>query len=147
MAKSSFLILAVGAFAMQVCFSGNVLGGELSAGPGLNISQAIEVCKASGQRQYLSMLVCPGDSHPTFKRIGSFGTRDPYPGDLSQAKADEILLRLISDPTLQSGEPDFHMVDGYEVVCPTSSTIIYMDLYHCGQDLPVTAPPGFTLLR
>ena len=147
MTKASFLTLVGGSLAMQACFAGNTLGGELLSGPGLSISQAIEVCEASGQRQYLSMLVCPGNFHPTFKRVGSFGTRDPYPGDLPQAEADEILLRLISDPTLHPGEPDFHMVDGYEVVCPGSSTMIYMDLYHCGQEFPTTAPPGFTLLR
>lgn len=84
-----------GLLAVGSSLAGVVSDGELQEGPGLNAAQAVEVCEARGQRQYLSMLVCPDDSHPTFKRVGSFGTRDPYPGDLPQEKADEILLRLI----------------------------------------------------
>ena len=139
--------LLCGLFAIGSSLAVDVSDSDLQEGPGLNAAQAIEVCGARGQRQYLSMLVCPDHSHPTFKRVGSFGTRDPYPGDLPQEQADEILLRLISDSTLKPGEPDFHMVDGYEVECPGSSALIYMDMYHCGQELQPVVPPGFTLLR
>ena len=127
--------------------AGSAAGEELQEGPGLSVTEAIEVCEARGQRNYLSKLVCPDNSHPTFRRVGSFGTRDPYPGDLPPEKADEILLRLIRDPTLKPGEPHFHMVDGYEVECPGRRTMIYMDMYHCGQELQPLVPPGFTLLR
>ena len=141
------LTLFVGIFAMQTSFAGTVGDDEPVPGPGLNVAEAIEVCDARGQRQYLSMLVCPDRSHPSFKRVGSFGTRDPYPGSLSMEEADEILLRLMGDPSLQPGDPHFHMVDGYEVQCPESSAMIYMDLYHCDQEFPTIVPRGFTLQR
>lgn len=140
------LTLLSGMFAMQAS-AGIVGDDEPAPGAGMSVAEAIEVCDARGQRQYLSMLVCPDHSHPSFKRVGSFGTRDPYPGNLSTEEADEVLLRLMGDPSLQPGDPHFHMVDGYEVQCPKSSAMIYMDLYHCDQELPTVIPPGFTLQR
>ena len=147
MAKYRFLKILVGILAMQGSLVCNAADSDHSTAPGLSVKEAIEVCRAQGQRQYLSKLICPDASHPTFKRVGSFGTRDPYPGNLTQAEADKIILRLMGDPTLEPGDPHFHMVDGYEVDCPSGSTMIYMDFYHCDQELPSVVPPGFTIQR
>lgn len=142
---SRLWLLLAGLLVPAAAVAGEVEEG--AKGPGLTAAEAIEVCEPEGQRQYLASLVCPDSSHPTFERQGSFGMRSPFPGPLSSEEANALLLRLMGDPTLRPGEPDFHMVDGYEVVCPDSTVFVYMDMYHCDAEGPPPAPPGFTLLR
>jgi hypothetical protein len=55
----------------------------------------------SGEREYLSRLICPDGSQPYFYRIGSFGY-GPYGT----------------------------MLDGYNVICGSDSITVFMDMYH-----------------
>ncbi|MGE0421347.1 MAG: hypothetical protein AB7O88_03740 [Reyranellaceae bacterium] len=75
----------------------------------------VRVYRPSGQRAYLSRLVCAGGGAPTFSRIGSF-VLGPY-GTI---------------------------VDAYNVACGASASRVFMDMYHPGyvERRPV---PGFTI--
>lgn len=66
-----------------------------------------------GQHAYLRRLTCVDGSTPTFARAGNYG-----PG------------------------PFTTIIDGYEVRCPGSTTMIFMDMYHAGY-VERRAVPGF----
>ncbi|MBI3373963.1 MAG: CHAT domain-containing protein [Betaproteobacteria bacterium] len=51
--------------------------------------------------------------------------------------------RVVGYGVIKPGEPDVHIVDGYEVTCGNSKQMIYMDMYHCEQPPPTSPPPGF----
>ena len=42
-----------------------------------------------------------------------------------------------------SGDPDLHIVDGYQVSCGETKRMVYMDMYHCKQASPTKVPAGF----
>ena len=71
--------------------------------------------RPSGQRAYLARLVCADGNPPSFQRKGSFG-----PG------------------------PYTSIIDGYEVDCAGTKTLIFMDMYHPGYVERRPVPP-FTI--
>ncbi len=115
------------------------------SGLGRTKATAIEVCRPQGERAYLSQLECAGGERPKYRRVGSFGPRTPVPPARSDADVTAQLKRALSARALRPGEPDIHIVDGYEVVCNDATHMIYMDMYHCEQPAPTVAPPGFRL--
>jgi hypothetical protein len=117
-----------------------------AAGYGLSKAEAIEVCYPEGQRQYLARLVCPDRSHPRFERAGSVGPRQEMPDEMSETMMRELLADMREPRKREPGEPDFHIVDAYEVDCGGTATTLYLDMYHCAQERPTRAPEGFTIL-
>lgn len=115
-------------------------------GYGLSEAEAIEVCKPMGQRQYLARLLCPDSRHPEFARTGSVGPRQEIPEDASDETLDAMMADMFKPRKLQPGEPDYHIVDAYEVACGEQVTVLYLDMYHCAQDRPDRAPAGFTII-
>lgn len=75
----------------------------------------VRVHTPSGQRAYLSRLVCPGGGTPTFGRRGSMGA-GPYGT----------------------------VVDGYDVDCAGTVRQVVMDMYHPGH-VETRAVDGFTI--
>jgi hypothetical protein len=94
---------------------------------------AIEVCDADGEHAYLQCLACPDGSPPSFRRLGSFGSRE-------KALAGEVP----ADPTASSGGSvghAGHIVDGYRVVCGDKAQMLFFDMYHC-DPASCREPPG-----
>jgi hypothetical protein len=106
---------------------------------------AIEVCKPPGERAYLSRLVCPNGASPDFSRVGSFGERNPLPSNMQQSDIAALLEQMLSDSPSAPDGPDYHVVDGYELVCGTEKKLVYLDMYHCQSSPPTDAPLGFTI--
>lgn len=113
---------------------------------GLSKAEAIEVCEPMGQRQYLARLLCPDRRHPEFARSGNVGPRQDIPEDASDEMLDTMMADMFKPRKLQPGEPDYHIVDAYEVACGEQVTVLYLDMYHCAQDRPDRAPAGFTII-
>jgi hypothetical protein len=111
----------------------------------LSKENPVEVCKPSGQREYLSNLVCPSGTTPTFKRIQNVGPRNESSTSSADSKNGAYLDRMISGAKLQPGEVDTHVVDEYEVMCGDKKSIVYLDMYHCYDQLVSIAPAGFVL--
>ena len=106
---------------------------------------AIEVCTPNGQRAYLSRLICPSGEPVAFRRVGSFGPRVALPRTASETERDAMYKTMSSYEALQPGEPDVHIVDGYELTCGTSKRLLYLDMYHCATAPREFAPAGYTL--
>ncbi len=115
------------------------------AGWGESKASAIEVCKPEGQRAYLDQLVCSDGSSPAYRRVGSFGSRNEVPKNLTKEQEADLLQALFTGRALRPGEKDHHIVDGYELSCGQSKRMVYMDMYHCNSAPPKQAPAGFTL--
>lgn len=115
-------------------------------GYGLSKAEAIEVCEPMGQRQYLARLLCPDSRHPEFARAGNVGPRQDIPENASDEMLDAMMADMFKPRKLQPGEPDYHIVDAYEVACGEQVTVLYLDMYHCAQDRPDRAPTGFTII-
>jgi len=113
---------------------------------GLAKEQAVEVCKPRGEHEYLARLVCPNSAHPKFDRHGSFGERTPLPDDLSEDASNRLVEDMMGYKALRAGETDYHIVDGYDVVCGETTTRVYLDMYHCDAPRPTRAPTGFSIL-
>lgn len=109
---------------------------------GMTSATAVEVCQPRGEREYLQRLRCPDGTPPQFSRQGSGGSRTAPASPADEKKMFEQMFR---EGPLQPGEPDYHIVDFYEVRCGSRSTRIIMDMYHCHQPPPSAAPPGFTI--
>ncbi len=116
-----------------------------STGLGTSKATAIEVCGPAGERAYLSRLLCSDGSALQFKRIGSFGSRNKFPENLSAGQQTVLVERIMRGSPLQPGEQDYHVIDGYELVCGTTKHVVYLDMYHCHQAEPNQAPLGFTI--
>ncbi len=101
--------------------------------PGETKQFPVEVCKPQGEREYLSRLTCPAGDTPSYKRLGSYGERNPLPKGLSGAEFNKMLESMMSYEALQHGDSDHHVIDGYEFACGTQKRIVYMDMYHCQQ--------------
>ena len=114
---------------------------------GRTVAGAIEVCEPRGEREYLARLVCPSGQHPTFNRKGSKGSRNPLPVNLSEREEDTLIAALIAGAEVKPGEPDYHTIDSYEVICGEAKTILYLDMYHCVAPRAEVAPAGFTIVR
>ena len=111
-------------------------------GPGESKATAIAVCMPEGERAYLARLRCPDGAPPAHRRAGSVGSRTPMTGDADGARAAE---QVSTGRPLEPGEPDFHVVDRYEVTCDESTRSVFLDMYHCGEPAPHIAPPGLSL--
>jgi hypothetical protein len=111
----------------------------------LSKENPVEVCKPAGQREYLSNLVCASGATPTFKRIQNVGLRNESSTNIAGSKDGAYLERMISGAKLQPGEVDTHVVDEYEVMCSDKKSIVYLDMYHCFDQLANIAPAGFIL--
>jgi len=111
---------------------------------GLTAISSVEVCHPDGEREYLRRLICPAGNHPTFQRTGSIGPRNPV-DNLTEAEADKALAASLGGGELSPGATDYHIIDGYEVICGNSKTIVYIDMYHCNAPLSNEAPQGFTI--
>jgi hypothetical protein len=109
----------------------------------LSKENPVEVCKPAGQREYLSNLVCASGATPTFKRIQNVGLRNESSTNIAGSKDGAYLERMISGAKLQPGEVDTHVVDEYEVMCSDKKSIVYLDMYHCFDQLANIAPAGF----
>lgn len=108
----------------------------------MSIATAVEVCRPQGQRAYLRRLRCPDGSTPTFSRGGSGQSRT-----LPKTPEEEKLVaeQMFRQGPLKPGEPDYHIIDYYDVRCGDRTTTVIMDMYHCAQPEPTQAPPGFTI--
>jgi len=109
---------------------------------GVSIATAVEVCKPPGERKYLDRLRCPDGTAPTYSRRGSGGSRTAIQGDAAEKASMDQMFR---EGPLAPGEPDYHIIDYYEVRCGDRLTEVVMDMYHCYQKEPTQAPPGFTI--
>jgi hypothetical protein len=113
---------------------------------GLSREHAIEVCYPDGEQQYLARLVCPDNSHPAFERSGSVGPRQPMPAEMSDEMMESLFDDMRKPRKREPGEPDYHIVDAYQVVCGKVSSTLYLDMYHCAEERPTAAPKGFTII-
>jgi hypothetical protein len=120
-------------------------GARQLAAPGETKQTAIEVCKPSGQREYLARLMCSGGETPTFSRLGSYGMRDELPGYTSENTSVDEMKRAMSFAPHPPGTRHFHAVDRYELTCGSQKHLVFMDMYHCGVPAPEVAPAGLTL--
>lgn len=114
---------------------------------GLSEKQSIEVCKPEGEREYLARLVCPDGSHPSFKRIGSMGTRNEFPAHMSKDDRMKIMEDNMQFKELKTGAIDYHVIDGYSVECGKTEVTLYLDMYHCNLSRPTSAPNGFVIIK
>lgn len=114
---------------------------------GLTKQDAVEVCKPRGEHEYLARLVCPDSEHPKFDRSGNFGERTPLPDDMSEDDTNRLVEGMMGYKALQTGEPDYHIVDGYELTCGETKTRVYLDMYHCDAPRPTRAPAGFSIIN
>ena len=129
---------ATGPGAQQAGEAGRSQSTQPAPGLGDTKATAIEVCMPPGQRAYLNRLLCADGSKPSYFRVGNFGPRNEVPPKLS----DEDRTRLMLGK-LQPGDPDLHIVDGYQVSCGETKRMVYMDMYHCKQAPPAAVPAGF----
>lgn len=112
--------------------------------PGSTPATALNVCTPDGETAYLARLRCPDGRAPKFERSGSVGPRrDP------QTKQEEDLMskHAIEMAKVKPGEPDFHILDAFEVTCADGKHEVFLDMYHCGEPEPTVAPKGFTLVK
>ena len=75
----------------------------------------VRVHTPNGQRTYLARLICPSGSPPAFRRVGNFG------------------LGVYGT-----------IIDGYDVDCAGTKSMVYMDMYHPDY-IEKRAVPGFTI--
>jgi hypothetical protein len=54
-----------------------------------------------------------------------------------------ILLQMDPERPLQPGEPDLHIVDAFEVRCPSATYAVFIDMYHCPAP-PQPSPDGLS---
>lgn len=113
--------------------------------PGETKRTAIEVCMPAGERAYLSRLQCANGEPVRFRRVGNFGPRTEIPANMPESESSALLEKMLRREAPKPGEPDFHIVDGYEVTCGASKRLIYLDMYHCQQPPPEVAPGGYVL--
>ena len=111
---------------------------------GRSHANPVEVCRPDGARRYFERLVCPSGERAAFTRLGSMDTRTPLPADMTQAQVVAMIEGNLAARPLAQGEPDYHVLDGYQVECgDTGKTLLCVDAYHCGASPPPRAPDGF----
>jgi hypothetical protein len=140
-------LLAPLVLALAACAASGPQGAPTEKAMGCQKSHPIEVCRPAGERAYLSALVCPASGQaPLFQRIGSVGQRTALPGNLTKEQESALLANVMRglDAPSKPGEPDYHVIDAYELQCGEQKVILYLDMYHCGQPLPQQPPHGFT---
>ena len=90
---------------------------EEKKGPGMNPLEAIHVCNPEGQREYLEQIRCPGGEKPTFRRLGSVGSRNPVHTEEARAAAIDQSIHI---RRLEPDEVDHHVIDLYTIECSKS---------------------------
>jgi len=108
-------------------------------GWGRTRERAAEVCLPPGVNAWLEGLRCPDGSEAHARRVGSVGSRTT-PTDPNDPR---ILLQMDPEHRLQPGEPDLHIVDAFEAVCPGAVYTLFVDMYHCPAPLHPPPPEGF----
>ena len=144
------------------------IAGEAGAGDrhGLEPGDPVEVCRFTVGERLFAALVCPTGERPSINRTGSVGPRTGIPKGMTTeafvrrtypVKAGETVLVHAAEAAvamvegmlrmrpLEPGEPDYHVLDAYELRCGTTVTTLYLDGYHCQSEPPLRAPAGFTL--
>lgn len=112
----------------------------------LSQDDPIEACRPDGARRYLEGLACPSGERVVFTRLGSMNTRTPLPADMTQAQVVAMVEANLAARALAPGEPDYHVIDAYQVECGDSGkTTLYVDAYHCGASRPPRVPAGFRI--
>nr|CAP48956.1 putative integron gene cassette protein [uncultured bacterium] len=86
-------------------------------------------------------LICPSGKTAKFQRAGSIGPRHDLPEGLTDKQLEELLLNGFE--ALEVGAIDYHIIDAYTVGCGSSSTTVYLDMYHCDKPAPEQSPKGF----
>lgn len=135
------------AYGDPACRQGQSDENGVSGAWGLVQSRPVEVCKPEGQRRYLARLICPNSQHPQARRTGSMGHRVPIPEEVQKRNVVRWMEATLNYEPLAPGDPEYHMVDRYELDCGDSKVAVYMDMYHCNAPVPDRAPEGFELLR
>lgn len=107
-------------------------------GLGRTKADAIEVCLPDGERAYLRCLVCADGTSPRFHRTGSVGSRN----ETRTEEESELALQQGMQFTHDPAQPDFHIIDLYQVRCGEQELELYFDMYHCGGASP-GVPEGF----
>jgi hypothetical protein len=150
MINRNLLAFAVATLALLGCTtppSPQDMPAPRTPGFGESKATAIEVCMPRGQRAYLDLLQCADGSPAAYRRLASVGQRTTSPSNLTEEQELALIKRIFSDAPLQPGEPDYHILDGYELACGAVKRVVYMDMYHCHQAPPAEAPPGFRFRR
>lgn len=145
MMKHTKIVTVVSSVMPLVVVSGSLVLAspqEEKKGLGMNPLEAIQVCNPEGQREYLEQIRCPGGEKPTFRRLGSVGSRNPAHTEEARAA---VMDQSIHIRRLEPGETDYHVIDLYTIECSEKSSGIYMDMYHCAEPPTQKAPLGFTL--
>ena len=111
-------------------------------GPGLAKESAVEVCGPQGARDYLDRLRCADGSVVAYQRTGSMGARhDPT----TNAEIAMMQAQFATAGPIPTGQPDFHVIDGYNAECRAQKRFLYLDPYHCPDPKNQAPPPGFSL--
>lgn len=143
MNKLLILPLALAAAALLSSCATAPAGGQ-TAGLGETKAQAIEVCMPQGERRYIEQLRCADGGAPTYKRVGSMGSRNEISGERSKEQSEQMLKQIIGrGAALAPGETDYHIIDGYEVNCRDKTRTLYFDMYHCNAPQTTVPPRGF----
>jgi hypothetical protein len=146
MKKIRTVIFAVGCL-WVIANSMNAISAAPSNDFGTSKSNPVEVCRASGEVQYLEELLCPDGRKATYTRNGSVGQRNPSSGaNFELGGSVQAAMERLYRP-LKSGEIDSHMIDSYKVMCGAEEMSVYLDMYHCEQAMPNSAPSGLQLKR
>jgi len=108
---------------------------------GMRKFAAAEVCMPAGEQLWLSRLRCPDGAPPKIVSSTSAGARTnpETPDDPRQ------LAQLDVGRPLAPGEPDFHIVDAFVISCSDGDRTLFLDMYHCTQEPPASAPEGMTI--
>jgi len=89
--------------------------------------------------------LCRDATKPSISRAGSFGPRNPFPDEISEDQMMQITINGLNGGTLKPGEIDYHTVDGYTLTCGEEKFTLYLEMYHCGEAVPIKAPEGFAI--
>ncbi len=104
-----------------------------------NKAEAAEVCLPQGEKDWIDSLRCPSGERPKLHRLGPVGTRNPTDPD-----DPRLLQQMDLGGELPPGEPDLHMVYGWEARCGERVTTLYVDMNHCAHRVKPPAPQGFS---
>lgn len=123
------------------------IAGEAGAGDrhGLEPGDPVEVCRFTVGERLFAALMCPTGEPPSINRTGSVGPRTGIPKGMTTEAAVAMVEGMLRMRPLEPGEPDYHVLDAYELRCGTTVTTLYLDGYHCQSEPPLRAPASFTL--
>ncbi len=86
------------------------------------------MCLPRGEKAFLDQWRCPKGGEPrSIRRLGSIGSRNT-PVDPNDQR---LLLQMDPERPLERGEPDFHIIDAFELRCEDLTYTVFLDMYHC----------------